>query len=73
MYNKVENNAPNTPDVYDTYNTFDTYNMRAGTTKRHYNLQMVYHVEKEEKVDKNQLIDIGVFKPMSRNATKHLE
>lgn len=31
---------------------------------------MIYHVEKEEEVDRNQFIDIGVLKPMSGNAAK---
>ncbi len=38
----------------------------------HHNLQMVRHVEIEEKADRNQLIDMGVFKPTSGNATKRL-
>ena len=33
---------------------------------------MVRHVEEEEDADRSQLIDMGVFKPTSGNATKRL-
>lgn len=66
-YNEVEN------DARDAYN-----DAIAGTAKgqehevpRH-NLQMVRHVEEEEDTERSQLIDMGVFKPTSRNATKRL-
>ena len=38
----------------------------------HHNLKLVYHIKAEEKADKNQLIDMGVFKLTKRNATKRL-
>ena len=38
----------------------------------HHNLQMVRHVEEEEDADRSQLINMGVFKPTSGNATKRL-
>ncbi len=57
VYNEVENDAPDAP---------------AGTTKGHHGLQMVRHVEEEEEADRNQLIDMGVFKPTSGNAAKRL-
>ncbi len=63
VYNEVENDAP---DAYDAYDA------PAGTTKGHHDLQMVRHVEEEEEADRNQLIDMGVFKPTSGNAAKRL-
>ena len=66
-YNEVEN------DAYDAYD-----DATAGTAKGrehevpHHNLQIVRHVEEEEDADKTQLIDMGVFKPTSGNATKRL-
>lgn len=50
----------------------------AGTAKRReheeqcHNMQMVCHVEEEKDADRSQLIDLGGFKPTSRNATKRL-
>lgn len=38
----------------------------------HYKLLLVCHIEAKKEADKNQLIDMGVFKPMSGNATKRL-
>lgn len=35
-------------------------------------LQMVRRIEEEEETDRNQLIDMGIFKPTSGNATKRL-
>jgi len=46
------------------------FNFKAG--EPHHHLQMVHHVEVEEIADRNQLIDMGVFKPTSGNATKRL-
>jgi len=66
VYNEVENDAPDTPDAYNAYDA------PAGTTKGHHDLQMVRHVEEEEEADRNQLIDMGVFKPTSGNAAKRL-
>ena len=66
-YNDVEN------DAFDAYN--DATTGAAGGQEyeepRH-NLQMVCHVEEEEEADRNQLVDMGVFKPTSGNATKRL-
>ena len=69
-YNEVENNAN---DACDAYN-----DATAGTAKGreheepHHNLQMVRHIEEEEDADRSHLIDMGVFKPTSGNATKRL-
>ena len=38
----------------------------------HHNMQMIRHVEAEDEADRNQLIDMGIFKPTSGNATKRL-
>ena len=37
-----------------------------------YNMQIVRHMEEEEDADRGNLIDMGVFKPTSGNATKRL-
>lgn len=34
-------------------------------------MQMVYLIEKEKDVDRNELINIAVLKPTSENMTKH--
>lgn len=66
-YDDVEN------DAFDAYD-----DATAGTAGRQEheeprdNLQMVRHVEEEEEADRNQLVDMGVFKPTSGNATKRL-
>ena len=67
MYNEVEN------DAFDAYDdaTAETANGQEHEGPRH-NLQMVRHVEEEEDADRSQLIDMGVFKPTSGNATKRL-
>lgn len=69
-YNDVEN---------DAFDAFDAYNDAiAGTAEgqeyegTHHSLQMVRHVEEEEEADRNQLVNMGVFKPTSGNATKRL-
>ncbi len=68
-YNKVENDAG---DAYP-YN-----DATAGTAKGreheepHYNMQMVRRIEEEEDADRSDLINMGVFKPTSGNATKRL-
>ena len=36
-------------------------------------MQMVYHIKEEEDADRNDLIDMRVFKPTSGNATKRLK
>ena len=46
--------------------------MRFKAREPHHNLQIVRHVEIEEEADRNQLIDMGVFKQTSGNATKRL-
>ena len=68
-YNEVENDAG---DAY-LYNdaTAATAKGREHGLPGH-NLQMIRHVEEEEDVDRSQLVDIGVFKPTSGNATKRL-
>lgn len=69
-YNDVEN---------DAFDAFDAYNdVIAGTAEgqeyegAHPSLQMVRHVEEEKEADRNQLVNMGVFKPTSGNATKRL-
>lgn len=60
VHNEVENDTPNARDA------------PTGTSKGHHNLQIVRHVEEEEEADRNELIDMGVFKPTSGNAAKRL-
>lgn len=66
-YNEIEN------DVYNAFNDVTT-----GTAKgrkheeRHHNMQIVCHIEEKDDVERNQLIDIGVFKLTSGNARKQL-
>lgn len=57
----------------------DTYpynNETAGTAKRsedeelHHNMQMICYIKKEEDANRSDLINMEVFKPMSKNATK---
>ena len=66
-YNEVEN------DACDAHN-----DATAGAAKGRehempgHNMQMIRHVGEEEGADRSQLIDIGVFKPTSGNATKRL-
>ena len=65
VYNDVES------DAGDTY----PYDATVGTAAGHeyeqpdYNMQMVWE---EENADRGDLIDMGVFKPTSGNATKQL-
>ena len=66
-YNKVENNAN---DACDAYN--DATAKEREHEEPHHNLQMVRHIEEEEDADRSHLIDMGVFKPTSGNATKRL-
>lgn len=66
-YNNVEN------DAFDVYN--DATAGTAGKQKHEEprnNLQMVCHIKEEKEADRNQLVDMGVFKPTSTNATKRL-
>lgn len=67
VYSKVENN------MSDTY----PYNVTSGLAKYEYeesyhNMLMVTYIEKEENVNKNNLINLGAIKPISGNATKRL-
>ena len=67
VYNDVEN------DAGDAYH----YDATAGTAGHEhdepdYNMQMVRHIEEEDDADRGDLIDMGVFKPTSGNATKRL-
>ena len=65
LYNEVENDAG---DAYP-------YNATATGTEYDepdHNMQMVCHREEEEDADRGELIEIGVFKPTSGNATKRL-
>ena len=67
VYSEVENDAG---DAYP----YDATAGTAGQEHEHpgYNMQMVRHVEEEEDADRGDLIDMGVFKPTSGNATKRL-
>lgn len=66
-YSEVEN------DALDMYN-----DENAGTATRQQHeetqckLQMVCHMDEEENADRNHLVDLGIFKPMSGNPTKRL-
>ena len=67
VYSKLKNNAGN---PYPS-------NANAGTAckKReglNHNMQMVRHIQEEENATKNNLIQIWVFKLISKNATKWL-
>ena len=66
-YNEEEN---------DACNAYNDATVRTGKEREHeepcHNLQIVGHVEEEEDADNSQLIDMGVFKPTSGNATKRL-
>ena len=67
VYNEVEDDAG---DAYP-------YDATAGAAEYeheepNYNMQMVRHIEDEEDADRDDLIDMGVFKPTSGNATKRL-
>ena len=61
VYNEVENDAG---DAYP-------HDATAGREQGH-NMQMVRHIEEEENADRSDLIDMGVFKPTTGNATKRL-
>lgn len=67
MYNEVENNAG---DAYPYDATAET----AGQEQEepHNNMQIVCHMEEEKDADRSDLIDMGVLKPTSGNATKRL-
>ena len=67
VYNEVENDAG---DAYP-------YDATIGTARHEhdgpdYNMQMVRHIEEEDDADRGDLIDMGVFKSTSGNATKRL-
>ena len=66
-YNDVENDAG---DAYPHYATAGTAGQEHEEPQ--YNMQMVRHIEEEENADRSELIDMGVFKPTSGNATKRL-
>lgn len=53
------------------------YNATAKTTghkheKPNYNMQIVFHIKEEENADRNDLINLEVFKPISKNVMKQL-
>ena len=68
VYTKVEN------DAGDAYSDEATAAGTAGYKYEEpgYNMQIVRHIKKEEDVDRSDLINMGVFKPTSGNATKRL-
>ena len=68
MYSRLENDAG---DAYPG-------NATAGTAWEkcegsHHNMKMVRYIEEKEDADRSNLIQIGVFKLTSRNATKRLK
>ena len=68
VYTEVEN------DACDAYPHDATAAGTAGYEHEEpgYNMQMVRHIEEEEDADRSDLINMGVFKPTSGNATKRL-
>ena len=66
VYHEVENDAG---DAYPHDATTVPANEHEGPS---YNMQMVRHIEEEEDADRGNLVDMGVFKPTSGNATKRL-
>lgn len=66
-YNDVENDAG---DAYPHDASVGTAGQELEEPQ--YNMQIVHHIEEEENVDRNKLIDMGVFKPTSGNTTKRL-
>ena len=70
VYSEVENDAGDAGDAYP-------YDATAGTSGQEhdhpgYNMQMVCYIEEEKDADRVDLINMGVFKPTSGNATKWL-
>ena len=70
LYSKVKNDAGDASDAYP----YDATAGRSGQKHDHlgYNMHMVRHIEEEKDADTSDLIDMGVFKPNSGNATKQL-
>ena len=67
VYSELENDAG---DAYPGDATTGTaWEVHEGP---HHNMQMVRHMEEEEDADRSDLIQMGVFKPTSGNATKRL-
>lgn len=64
VYNEVENDAG---DAYPRDATAGHEDDEPG-----HSMQMVRHMEEEENADRSDLIDMGVFKPTTGNATKRL-
>lgn len=67
VYNEVKNEASN---AY-------LYNAIAGTAKHEhdepdYNMQISWPIDEENNADRDNLIDIEVFKPINKNTTKRL-
>ena len=67
VYNEVENDANDAGDAYPHDATAGREHDEPG-----HNMQMVRHIEEEENADRSDLIDMGVFKPTTGNATKRL-
>lgn len=57
----------------DTY-PYDAITGTAGHEheKPDYNMQMVYHIEEKKDTNRDNLIDMEIFKPISGNTTKRL-
>lgn len=66
-YNDSENDAYNAYDAYDII-----IGERQAFKEPQHQLRMLRHLEKVDKTDRNQLMKMKVFKPISRNAAKRL-
>lgn len=68
VYSKLENH---TGDAYLGDATAETaWEIYEGP---HHNMQIVRYMEEEKDADKSDLIEMGVFKSTSKNATKQLK
>ena len=66
VYNEVEN------DAGDAYPHDATATAGHEHEEPNYSMQMVRHIEEEKDADRGDLVDMGVLKPTSGNATKRL-
>lgn len=68
VYYEVEKNASDTCPHDATTNKVAWHEY-----KSNYNMQIVCHIDEEKDADRNNLVERGVFKPRSGNATKRLK
>lgn len=67
-HNNVKNNVSN------AYPHNTTTMITAKKHKEpHYNMQLIYYKKEEKDANRSQLINIEVFKPLSRNTSKWLK